>query len=600
MGILYALVGRGSVVLAEFSGTTTNASAIARQILEKIPGNNDTHVSYSQDRYIFHVKRTDGLTVLCMADDTAGRRIPFAFLEDIHQKFVRTYGRAVHSAQPYGMNEEFSRVLSQQMEYYSSDPNADRINRLKGEMSQVRNVMIENIDKVLDRGDRLELLDCTYSRPTSDSLCCIGICLPWACATILFLSEGLASEFYVCFLVFFSLQRYVIVYFAILYIRHHAGIVTDEMLDTPKAPFIVVGLLEALAAATGMAAGVLTMYSINNDADAGGGAGAGNSLKEGGNNLFGFIPKTEGTIRMPSSSLLVKIMGHPLSQLPNYLKDGAACFLDVGTLTSGCDGAPLLPLLFIIVNIGFNIALLHLLKISSAVVSCLASTFSASYGTGASAAAEGDRPREILVQHLLVKEDDQKLLLDIQQRISSGEDLSDLAVEYSLCPSKEEGGMLGWVRKGQMVPEFEEAAFTAPLNKVVSCKTKFGWHLLQVLSEREESILQDIQPDELHVKIQDPSFFDGAQLIDVREPEEVAKASLPGFTVLPLRQFGSWGPEITTKFDPQKDTYVLCHHGMRSLQVAKWLQSQGFRKVYNLSGGIHAYAVQVDPSVPTY
>lgn len=66
-------------------------------------------------------------------------RIPFAFLEDIHQRFVRTYGRAVHSAQAYGMNDEFSRVLSQQMEYYSNDPNADRINRLKGEMSQVRN-----------------------------------------------------------------------------------------------------------------------------------------------------------------------------------------------------------------------------------------------------------------------------------------------------------------------------------------------------------------------------------------------------------------------------------------------------------------------------
>lgn len=155
---MYALVARGSIVLAEFSATSTNASVIARQILEKIPGANDSHVSYSQDRYIFHVKRTDGLTVLCMADDTAGRRIPFAFLEDIHQKFVRTYGRAVLTAQAYAMNDEFSRVLSQQMEYYSNDPNADRINRLKGEMSQVRNVMIENIDKVLDRGDRLELL----------------------------------------------------------------------------------------------------------------------------------------------------------------------------------------------------------------------------------------------------------------------------------------------------------------------------------------------------------------------------------------------------------------------------------------------------------
>ncbi|WOG87776.1 hypothetical protein DCAR_0207007 [Daucus carota subsp. sativus] len=158
MAILYVLVARGSVVLAEFSGTTTNASAIARQILEKAPGNDDMNVSYSQDRYVFHVKRTDGLTVLCMADENAGRRIPFAFMEDIHQRFVRTYGRAVLSAQAYAMNDEFSRVMSQQMEYYSSDPNADRINRLKGEMSQVRNVMIENIDKVLERGDRLELL----------------------------------------------------------------------------------------------------------------------------------------------------------------------------------------------------------------------------------------------------------------------------------------------------------------------------------------------------------------------------------------------------------------------------------------------------------
>lgn len=64
-------------------------------------------------------------------------RIPFAFLEDVHQRFVRTYGRAVLSAQAYGMNDEFSRVLSQQMEYYSNDPNADRINRIKGEMNQV-------------------------------------------------------------------------------------------------------------------------------------------------------------------------------------------------------------------------------------------------------------------------------------------------------------------------------------------------------------------------------------------------------------------------------------------------------------------------------
>ncbi|CAN0905377.1 Rhodanese-like/PpiC domain-containing protein 12, chloroplastic [Linum grandiflorum] len=220
----------------------------------------------------------------------------------------------------------------------------------------------------------------------------------------------------------------------------------------------------------------------------------------------------------------------------------------------------------------------------------------ASFSSQSDSAAE----KELLVQHLLVKPDDPMLIVDLQKRVFAGEDLSDLAAEYSICPSKEEGGMLGWVRKGQMVPEFEEAAFTAPLNKVVRCKTQFGWHLLQVLSQREACALQDIQPDEFHVKFQDPDFLEEAQLIDVREPDEVDKASLPGFEVLPLRQFGTWGPEITTKLDPGKDTYVMCHHGVRSLQVAKFLQMQGFKRVFNLSGGIHAYATKVDPSVPTY
>ncbi|XP_066395649.1 rhodanese-like/PpiC domain-containing protein 12, chloroplastic isoform X3 [Miscanthus floridulus] len=192
--------------------------------------------------------------------------------------------------------------------------------------------------------------------------------------------------------------------------------------------------------------------------------------------------------------------------------------------------------------------------------------------------------KELLVQHLLVGEKDVRLLVDLEKSIiAGGADLSDLAVEHSLCPSKENGGMLGWVRRGQMVPEFEEAAFSAPLNKVVRCKTKFGWHLLQVLAERDQCVLQDIDPEELHTKMQDPSFLEEAQLIDVREPDEVVKASLPGFKVLPLRQFGTWGPVMTDEFNPQKDTYVL-----------------GFKKVYNVAGGIHAYAVKADSSIPTY
>ncbi|TVU27822.1 hypothetical protein EJB05_19323 [Eragrostis curvula] len=155
--IEYAVVARGSVMLAEHGAAA--GGNVARQILERLPdGGADCRVSYTQDLHVFHVNRTDGITALCMADDAAGRRIPFVFLEDIHGRFVKTYGRAALTALAYAMNDEFSRVLSKQMDYYSNDPNADQINRMRGEIDQVRSVMLDNIDRVLERGDRLELL----------------------------------------------------------------------------------------------------------------------------------------------------------------------------------------------------------------------------------------------------------------------------------------------------------------------------------------------------------------------------------------------------------------------------------------------------------
>ena len=67
-------------------------------------------------------------------------RVPFAFLEDIHGRFVKAYGRAALTALAYAMNDEFSRVLAQQMDYYSNDASADRITRMRGEIDQVHTV----------------------------------------------------------------------------------------------------------------------------------------------------------------------------------------------------------------------------------------------------------------------------------------------------------------------------------------------------------------------------------------------------------------------------------------------------------------------------
>ena len=90
------------------------------------------------------------------------------------------------------------------------------------------------------------------------------------------------------------------------------------------------------------------------------------------------------------------------------------------------------------------------------------------------------------------------------------------------------------------------------------------------------------------------------QLIDVREAQELELAAVPGFQHLPLSQFGEWSPHIMTQFDPEKETLVMCHHGMRSAQMCQWLINQGFTHVKNIAGGIDAYSILVDSSVPRY
>lgn len=158
MPVIYSIVARGTVILAEFSTAKGNFAQVTRRILEKIPTSGNSKMSYVYDRHIFHYMVEDGITFLCMADEQFGRRLPFMFLEDLKNQFKASYGDRGKYALAYGMNEDFSRVMQNKMDYYSNNPNADKVTRVKGEIDEVRNVMVQNIEKMLDRGERIELL----------------------------------------------------------------------------------------------------------------------------------------------------------------------------------------------------------------------------------------------------------------------------------------------------------------------------------------------------------------------------------------------------------------------------------------------------------
>jgi rhodanese-related sulfurtransferase len=88
------------------------------------------------------------------------------------------------------------------------------------------------------------------------------------------------------------------------------------------------------------------------------------------------------------------------------------------------------------------------------------------------------------------------------------------------------------------------------------------------------------------------------RLIDVREAEEYATAHIDGAELLPLSQWPALAAEKLT--DPGQPLLIQCHHGGRSARAAEYLLRNGFADVTNLAGGIDAWSVEIDPSVPRY
>lgn len=104
--------------------------------------------------------------------------------------------------------------------------------------------------------------------------------------------------------------------------------------------------------------------------------------------------------------------------------------------------------------------------------------------------------------------------------------------------------------------------------------------------------MRQIQPLELSAWLARASPL----LLDVREDWEVGLCALPGSLHVPMRQL----PARLAELDASHPIVCICHHGGRSLQVALYLEHRGFEAVFNLEGGIDAWARQVDPALPTY
>ena len=88
-----------------------------------------------------------------------------------------------------------------------------------------------------------------------------------------------------------------------------------------------------------------------------------------------------------------------------------------------------------------------------------------------------------------------------------------------------------------------------------------------------------------------------ARIVDVREPWEFQTASIEGSLQIPM---GEVPGRAHQELDPEERLMVLCHHGVRSMNVTVWLRNQGFEQAQSIRGGIEAWSTEVDPKVPRY
>jgi len=103
----------------------------------------------------------------------------------------------------------------------------------------------------------------------------------------------------------------------------------------------------------------------------------------------------------------------------------------------------------------------------------------------------------------------------------------------------------------------------------------------------------EIDPAELKQRLE---RGEPLEVLDVREPEEIAIAPFPGALEIPMGDI----PSRLAELYPDAEWVIVCHHGIRSAQVAIYLARNGFERVSNLTGGIDAWALEVDPAIPRY
>ena len=158
MPILYGLIIRETkTVLCEHTDYAGNFQQITRQLFPYIERNKKK--SFQTKEYTFHCIDDEGITFLCMADEKTERKVAYAYLTEIKNVFYNTFDSLeIQNARSYEL--DFAETIKSKMEFFNENPVGfdNKSEEVMRDLQEVKNVMVENMEKLLERDFKIEVV----------------------------------------------------------------------------------------------------------------------------------------------------------------------------------------------------------------------------------------------------------------------------------------------------------------------------------------------------------------------------------------------------------------------------------------------------------
>uniref|UniRef100_K3XBK8 V-SNARE coiled-coil homology domain-containing protein n=1 Tax=Globisporangium ultimum (strain ATCC 200006 / CBS 805.95 / DAOM BR144) TaxID=431595 RepID=K3XBK8_GLOUD len=177
MSVVYALIARQQSVLCEYTDKSGNFPTVTRVVLKQLaqqqgsadvtPGATKSVFPYNEFNFFF--LREDGLTYMCMAEEQVQTNVAFAMLAELKDAFVAHYGEQGKTAIAFGMMP-FASTLEALMKKYDNYKIDTPLSQIRQKMEKVKMVMIENVNQLMDRGEKIDLLVMRTDKLQKDAL----------------------------------------------------------------------------------------------------------------------------------------------------------------------------------------------------------------------------------------------------------------------------------------------------------------------------------------------------------------------------------------------------------------------------------------------